>query len=104
MSLKKRFALTVAKQTWTSERPIIVAHIPWDQFEATGGPGSYARIIEREGADAVIVSRSPYGKWASETKIGKAWAAICQSTPIDSLKWDTMAVEADCYPWEQFQR
>lgn len=103
MTLRKRFALTVAKKAWTSELPIIVAHIPWDQFEAKGGPAAYARLIVQTGAAAVIVSRSPGGKWASETKLEKEWAAICEATPLDKLEWHTMPIEADAYPWEMFE-
>jgi hypothetical protein len=102
MTPKKKYALKVARKAWSSELPIVVAHIPWDQFEATGGPGAYATLIEPLGSIAVIVSKSPDGKWASSTKIKKEWEAICEETPLDSLEWQTMAIEADHYPWELF--
>ena len=100
----KKFAVTVAKQAWTSELPITVVHIPWDQFVAKGGPDAYALLIERSGANAVIVSKSPDGKWSSSTKVEKAWAAISETNPLASLEWHTMPVEADHYPWELFGR
>ena len=102
MNPKKRYALTIAKQAWTSEHSIIVAHIPWDQFEAHGGPDAYASLIERSGAIAVIVSKSPDGRWSSSTKIEKEWKEICEATPLNTLEWHTMPVEADHYPWELF--
>jgi hypothetical protein len=104
MNPKKKFAITVAKQAWAAEPAITVVHIPWDQYEAAGGPGAYTSLIERSGAAAVIVSKAPDGKWVSTTKMGKAWAAICEATPLDSLEWHTMAVESDHYPWERFGR
>jgi hypothetical protein len=102
MNPKKKYALKVAKQAWISELPIIVAHIPWDQFEAAGGPEAYASVIEGLGSIAVIVSKPQDGRWTSFTKIGKEWKAICEATPLDSLEWQTMPVEADHYPWELF--
>src|ERR1019366_9208293 len=102
MNPKKRYALTVAKQAWESEHTIIVAHIPWDQFEAPGGPDAYASLLERSGAVAVIVSKSPDGKLSSSTKMEKEWKRLCEGTPLNSLEWHTMAVEADHYPWELF--
>jgi hypothetical protein len=104
MAPKKRYALKVAKKKWDSSVPVIVAHIPWDQFEAIGGPGAYALEIERMGSSAVVVSKSPDGKWASFTKIEKVWAEICAVTPLDSLEWQTMPVDAENYPWEIFAR
>jgi len=100
----KRFAVTVAKKAWTSELPITVVHIPWDQFGAKGGPEAYAALIERSGGDAVIVSKSPEGKWSSYTKLENAWKAVCEATPLDSLEWHTMPIESDYYPWEMFGR
>jgi hypothetical protein len=104
MTPKKLYALTVAKRSWTSERNLVVAHIPWDQFETAGGPEAYALIIEQWGATPVVVSRSAEGRWSSSTKIGREWAAICRATPLESLEWHTMSVEADHYPWELFGR
>jgi len=100
----KKFAVTVARKSWTSELPITVVHIPWDQFGAKGGPEAYATLIERSGANAVIVSKSPEGKWSSHTKLENAWKAICESSPPDALEWDTMPIEAEYYPWEMFGR
>jgi hypothetical protein len=104
MTPKKKYALTVAKQAWPSAPRIIVTHIPWDQFQATGGPEAYAILIEQLGATAVVVSKSPDGKWSSYTKMEKEWEAICKATPLETLEWHTMAVEADHYPWELFGR
>lgn len=101
---KKKYAITVAKKAWTSERHLIVAHIPWDQFETAGGPEAYCHLIEEWGATPVVVSRSTGGKWSSFTKIGGEWAAICEATPLESLEWHTMPVEAEHYPWELFAR
>lgn len=101
---KKTFAVTVARKSWTSDLPITVVHIPWDQFGAKGGPEAYASLIERSGANAVIVSKSPEGKWSSHTKLENAWKAICEASPPDSLEWQTMPIEADNYPWEMFGR
>jgi len=100
----KKFAVTVARQAWTSEPPITVVHIPWDQFAAKGGPEAYALLIERSGANAVIVSKSSDGKWSSFTKAEKAWAAISETYPLESLEWHTMPIEAEHYPWELFGR
>ena len=100
----KKFAVTVAKQAWTSELPITVVHIPWDQFEAKGGPGAYASLVERTGTHAVIVSKSPDGKWSSFARLDDARKAVCEATPLDSLEWHTMPIEADHYPWEMFGR
>ncbi len=103
MALKKRFALTVAKPCWTSATPIVVAHIPWDQFQAEGGPSAYVLLIERTGANAVIVSKPPGGRWESITPIRAEWEAICKVTPLETLEWQTMPIESDLYPWELFK-
>ncbi len=102
MKPRKIYALTVAKKAWVAEIPIIVVQIPWDQFSAAGGPEAYTCLVEQPGVHAVIVSRPPGGQWVSSTKIEKEWRAICEATPLDSLEWHTMAVEADHYPWELF--
>jgi hypothetical protein len=104
MDRKKRFAIKVAKKTWASELPIVVVHIPWDQFQAPGGPAAYALLIEGTGSIAVVVSKPAGGTWSSSTKIEKAWATISEATPLDSLEWHTMPIESDHYPWELFQR
>ena len=104
MTLKKRYALTVAHKAWESKLPIIVAHIPWDQFEAAGGPAAYESLLERTGDVAVIVSKAPDGSWLSTTKAEEEWAVILEATPLDSFAWHTMPIEAEFYPWELFGR
>ncbi len=104
MQPSKRFALTVARPPRESGPPILVVHIPRDQYEAAGGPAAYIELVERTGVEAVIVSKLPDGSWATTTKIGSAWKAVCDAHPMDSLQWDTMPIEADAYPWEMFRR
>ena len=101
---KKLFAITVAKKTWTSAVPYLVVSIPWDQFCAKGGPEAYAKLVEAMEARAVIVSKSPKGKWATSTKWEKEWEFMAGADPLESLEWHTMPVESDHYPWELFTR
>jgi hypothetical protein len=100
MKQDKRFSLVVAKIEWPFPKQIIAVQVPWDQFCAIGVPGQYAAIIARTDAIAVIVSKSPDGKWASSTAIEDVWGKICKSIPVEAHRWHTMLVEADRYPWE----
>jgi hypothetical protein len=102
MKEKKRYGLPAARIEGASPVPIIAVLIPWDQFQAVGGPDAYASLIAKADAIAVIVSRSPDGKWASATSIERVWSKICEATPIESLQWHMMTVESDLYPWEMF--
>jgi hypothetical protein len=96
----KRFSLVVAEIEWPSPKQIMAVQVPWDQFRTPGVPDEYATLVSRAGAIAVVVSKSPDGKWASATAIDDVWRKICESNPVESHRWHTMMVESDHYPWE----
>ncbi len=100
MNERKQFALVVAKIDWPAPKQLVAVHVPWDQFGAKGVADEYAALVARTGAEPVIVSRSPEGRWESATAVDDVWRRICESTPIESHRWHTMKVEADHYPWE----
>jgi hypothetical protein len=99
---KKRYGLPAARIEWPSPVQIIAVQIPWDQFGRPGGPDAYHRLLAREDAIFVIVSKGPDGKWRSSSKIEKEWGAICGATRVEDHQWNMMTVESDHYPWELF--
>ncbi len=98
MTERKRFAITVARVEM--DAAVTVVHIPWDQYVTPATREAYAILIEGSGANAVVVSKSPEGRWASSTRHKEPWRSICRATPMESMAWRTMAVESDWYPWE----
>ena len=94
----KQFEIPSARFETERGETLIAVVIPWSEYKRPLVRAIYAGMFGVAGATAVVLSIDENNEWAVDTVAEDKWQSICETTPLNTIRFQMMKVECEILP------